>query len=310
MICERCHRERDSIKALRFAPKTWKNRVGYLKFCTECYRKKQLSDAGFVLCILAVIAVFSVAMILTRLIEPIPVRIGATDWNLFGTMRFGPWSGFIIGTIRWGARVALFVGALRLALSAAGRIGSKGISKWIWRENRRCCLRAAPRPRYENAGDKMRSLVRMMSVPAIVSAVILSSWFCFFEFGDRLSNGKDPHDYTVITQHAGGTSDSRSASLIDVDPHPFFAFLGVIVVTWAGAWLLKAFGGDLLDDACAPTKQSQERLMSEFQANRLAAGQSDRKVYSDPKFTQVETTLTGRNFDLGCHPGCSFDIAP
>lgn len=310
MICERCHRESISIKPLKFAPKAFRQHVGYLKFCNECYWKKKASDAGIVLGIIAIFTVFFYAMISVRYIGPFEVHIGAGTWNLFGTMRFGAWSGFIIGTIRLGVRIALLVVALRLLLHMARRLGSGGISTWIGRENRRCCKDSVPWPHYRDARDKLRSVLRISAILTTVSAVLLSLWFVFVEFGYKLSNGNDPHDYTVITQNPGSTSNSYSASLIDVDPDPFYAFLGLMIVSGIGGWLLKIGGEQFLLVVRGVTDQRSESLKSEYQARRLAASLSDRKIYRDAKFANVEKTLTGVFFNLRCHRACALDKTP
>jgi hypothetical protein len=117
-------------------------------------------------------------------------------------------------------------------------------------------------------------------------------WFCYIEFGEHLSNGKDPANYTVFVQRPGGLFTTHSAWRIEIDPLPFVALAALVAISGFFAWLVF----DTAMDRIYRDSGWVYDLNKEFQVNRHAMSLADRKVYRDTQFAEVELFLTEKLF--------------
>jgi hypothetical protein len=119
-------------------------------------------------------------------------------------------------------------------------------------------------------------------------SILVFIWFCYFRFGDILSNGKNPDNYVSVVTHFGGSDKTSSpASRFDVDPLPIIVLVVLTIVTMISFWYIRYYHlGYIVSYARRPTAAKgddiklKQTLMEDF------------KVYRDPQFSEVHDYLT------------------
>ena len=152
----------------------------------------------------------------------------------------------------------------------------------------------------KDAQEKRQAVLRPLFILFSLLLIISSLWICYIKFGEYLSNGKDPANYTVFTQRPGGITSSYSASRIDVDPLPVVALVGLIAVSGLFAWMISCAYSDALIPVLRRSSMWRYKyLRKEFQTNQHAMSLSERKVYQDTEFTKIDNHLTYELFWSG-----------
>jgi hypothetical protein len=251
MICCRCFKEEDLAKPLKFGP------TGYLMACSSCYWKNILGNLGIIVAtgtilFMAIFGIFSL-------------------WNAkIGLGRFGLC--FLI------AYYSILI--LRFFLTS---FGSVRIKRTIFKL-RRVFLDDS----IISVRKKIGVILRESILFLFYLSILVFFWFCYFKYGDILSNGKDPDNYISVVKHFGGSdSTSSPATRFDVDPLPIIMLIALTIVTIVSFWFIGLKHLDyVVSYALIPTAAKvddiklKESVMKGF------------KVYKDPKFSEVDDYLT------------------
>jgi len=250
MICYHCFREVNMAKPLRF-------NAGYLMACDSCYIKRKIDDIVIAVaaCIILLVAAYAVFSL----------------WNSK------------IGIGRYGLCFLIAYYAIVLLRNFPTLLSSNRIKNSIFQ-----LRQASPDDNFINLRKKIGAMIRVSLMSIIHLCILAVSWFCYFKFGDLLSNGKNPDNYVSVVKHfGGGNSTSSPAWLFDVDPLPIIVLIMLIIFSIAYFWYIWLFHiGDLVHFAIKHTAANSNDLL----IKQTAMG--DFKVYRDPQFSEVHESHT------------------
>ncbi len=253
MICYRCFKEEDHAKPLKF--KT--GPTGYLMACSSCYWKNKLGNLGIIVATgtILFVAIFGIFSL----------------WNAkIGLGRFGLC--FLI------AYYSILI--LRFFLNS---FGSGRIKRTIYKLRRAFLYDSIISVR-----KKIGVMLRESILFLFYLGILVFFWFCYFKYGDILSNGKNPENYISVVKHFGGSdSTSSPASRFDVDPLPIIILIALTIVTIVSFWYIRLNHlGYVVSYALIPTAAKVDDIKLKQSVMK------DFKVYKDPQFSEVHDYLT------------------
>jgi hypothetical protein len=251
MICSRCFKEEDLAKPLKFCP------TGYLMACRSCYWKNILGNLGIIVATgtILFVAIFGIFLL----------------WNAkIGLGRFGLC--FLI------AYYSILI--LRFFLTS---FGSVRIERTIFK-----LRRVVLDDNILSVRKKIGVMLRESILFLFFLSILVFFWFCYFKYGDILSNGKNPDNYISVVKHfGGGDSTSSPASRFDVDPLPIIMLIALTIITMISFWYIRLKHlGYVLSYSHIPTAAKADDIKLKQSVMK------DFKVYKDPQFSEVHDDLT------------------